>query len=197
MGTWQASEGSDVQLDPDVARIAGSSDHIDAELSGREDRRAGVGPRPLRPGRQVFGHTPDVCYPAAGYQLVKGPIDRTIAVPGVKDPVRYRWAIYMKRIGGVNRYEEAYYTFMHQRGMDARRLRLAGSRSAIIRASSRSRSSHPVSSLSETGDGPCEPLLAELVRQIEQPVARAKARQAADRRHRRRHPPEPGQKVPG
>ena len=70
--TWQASEGSDVQLDLDVARIAGSSDHIvRSYLDEKTGEQASVlllyG---LAAG--VFGHTPEVCYPAAGYQARQG-----------------------------------------------------------------------------------------------------------------------------
>ena len=64
----------------------------------------------------------------------------SIKVPGVKEPVHYRWAIYTKRVGGVNRYEEAYYTFLH----DGDWLPDVGGSledcSAITPASSRSRS---------------------------------------------------------
>src|SRR3954454_15785631 len=91
MGTWQAREGSEAQLDPQIARIAGASDHIARDY---DDRKTGERASALilyGPGTTVTFHTPDVCYPATGHRPVRGPIDRTIAVPGVKAPVRYRW----------------------------------------------------------------------------------------------------------
>ena len=86
LGTWQASEDSDVQLDPEVARIAGSSDHI---VRTYLDEKTGEQASALvlyGLAAAVFGHTPDVCYPAAGYQLVKGPIDRSIDGAGREGP---------------------------------------------------------------------------------------------------------------
>ena len=191
--TWQASEGSDVQLDLDVARIAGSSDHtVRSYLDEKTGEQASV-LLLYGPAAGVFGHTPEVCYPAAGYQRIKGPIDDSIAVPGVKDPVRYRWAIYMKRIGGVNHYEEAYYTFRHNGEWMpdvSARWKLFRYHPGLFKV----QIVHPVSSLSETGDGPCQPLIAELVRQIE---SRLSAEGHARTDTPAPAPPEPGQKVPG
>ena len=113
LGDWRSEEAADGQLDPKVAQIAGSTDYIVRtylnEKSG--DQMSTLILYGL--AEQVFGHMPDVCYPSAGYQLVKGPVDRELKVPGLKDPVRYRWAIYMKRIGGLGTYQEAYHTFYH------------------------------------------------------------------------------------
>jgi hypothetical protein len=164
--SWQASEGSDVQLDPDVARIAGSTDHI---VRSYLDEKTGEQASVLilyGPAAVVFAHTPDVCYPAAGYQRIKGPIDGSITVPGVKDPVRYRWAIYMKRVGGINRYEEAYYTFRH----NGEWMPDVSGRWKSFRYHPglfKIQIVHPVASLSESGDGPCQPMLAEFVRQVD------------------------------
>jgi hypothetical protein len=165
MGTWQAREGSEAQLDPQIARIAGASDHIARDY---DDRKTGERASALilyGPGATVSFHTPDVCYPATGYRLVKGPIDRTITVPGVKAPVRYRWAIYAKQVGGVSRYEESYYTFLHKGDW----LPNAVDRWKVFRyypGVYKIQIQRPVSSLGENGEGPCESLLAELVRQI-------------------------------
>ncbi len=167
-GTWKSGEGSDVPLDPEVARIAGSSDHT---VRTYFDNKSGEQASTLilyGLAAVVFGHTPEACYPAAGYQVVKGPVNGTITVPGARGPVRYRWAIYVKRIGGINRYEETYYTFRHNGDW----LPDAGGRWKMFRYHPglfKVQISHPVSSLTETGEGgPCELLLAELVRQIEE-----------------------------
>ena len=108
LGTWQAKEGSEAQLDPLIARIAGASDHV---MRDYDDQKTGERASALilyGLGTTVAFHTPDECYPATGHRLVKGPIDRTITVPGVKAPVRYRWAIYAKQDGGISRYVESY-----------------------------------------------------------------------------------------
>jgi hypothetical protein len=167
MGTWQATEDSDSQLDPEVARFAGASDHI---VRGYLDEKTGEKASSLvlyGLANEVFPHTPERCYPAAGYQLVKGPLDRTIKVPGVKDPVHYGWAIYMKRVNGTSRYEEAYYAFRHNGDW----LRDVSDRWKLFRYQPglfKVQIVHPssISGLSENGEGPCESLLAEIIRQM-------------------------------
>ena len=94
--------------------------------------------------------------------------------------MRYRWAIYMKRIGGVNRYEEAYYTFLHHGDWmpdAADRWKLFRYHPGLFKV----QIAHPISSLNENGEGPCEPLLTELVRQINDRVSpgRSGSRQGA------------------
>ncbi len=111
LGTWQSIKENDSQLDPQVARIAGSSDSI---IRTYMDRKSGDQMSALiiyGLSQQVFAHSPDACYPAAGYQLVRGPIDRELHVTGVNTPVHYRWAIYMKRVGGIGHYVETYHCF--------------------------------------------------------------------------------------
>lgn len=166
-GSWQAGQGSETQLDPDVARIAGSTDHI---VRNYLDEKSGEQASALvlyGMAATVFAHTPEACYPSAGYQLVKGPVDGTITLPGAKEPVSYRWAIYVKRVAGISRYEEAIYTFRHNGDWlpdIAGRWKMFRYHPGIFKI----QIAHPVSNLSESGKGgACEQLLTEIVRQIE------------------------------
>jgi hypothetical protein len=165
MGTWQATEDSEVQLDPEVARFAGASEHI---LRTYLDQKTGDQASALAlygPGRMVYPHVPEVCYPAAGYQLFRGPIDRSIAVAGVKGPVHYRWAIFTKRVGGLIRYEEVYYSFLHHGDW----LPDVSDRWKMFRyypGLFKVQISHRASSLNEGGEGPCRDLLTEFIRRI-------------------------------
>lgn len=118
----------------------------------------------------VYMHTPDVCYPSAGFTLYKGPIDREIEVPGLKSPLRYRWAIYTKRIAGVSRYEESYWVFRHA----GQWLPDVGDRWKTFRYQPglfKIQISHPVVSFEEGGEGPCKALLVETAQQIETRLA--------------------------
>ena len=169
-GDWRAEEGPDSQLDPQVARIAGSSDHIIRtylnEKSG--DRMTALILYGL--AEKVFGHSPDICYPAAGYQRVVGPIDRELSVPGLKAPVRYRWAIYMKRVGGLGSYEEAYHTFYY----NGEWMPDASNQWKLFRAHPsmfKIQLSRPMSGLSDEVHGPSELLLSQLVQEISSRVA--------------------------
>jgi hypothetical protein len=166
MGPWRAAEGSEVQLDPELVLVAGASDHIVRDyVDEKSGERAsvlvlyGLGPR-------VSTHSPEICYPSAGFQTVRGPIDHAITVPDVQGPVRYRWAIYTKQVGHISRYEEAYVTFLHRGDWLSES---ASSRWKMFRYDPglfKIQISHAVSGLNENGAGPCEDLLREIVRQI-------------------------------
>ena len=113
LGDWEANPKDDGTLDDKVARIAGSSDYI---MRTYLDKKTGDNLTALVIyGRSVLvhGHSPEICYPTAGYQLVKGPVDREISAPGVNGKVRYRWSIYLKRVGGVASYQETYHVFYY------------------------------------------------------------------------------------
>lgn len=167
IGTWQGSESSDSQLDPEVARFAGASEHI---TRGFYDEKTGERASALvlyGLAALVHTHTPDVCYPAAGFQLLKGPKSYEMQVPGLGSPLHFRWAIYSKRIAGVTRYEETYHTFLHDGAWlpdVAGRWKTFRYRPGLFKI----QISHPATSLSESGEsGPCVDLLKEIARQIE------------------------------
>jgi hypothetical protein len=117
LGGWGMVEGSQGQLDPEVAQTAGASEHnhfrreyIDEKSGERVSILVLYGL-----AHTVFAHTPDSCYPASGYRLVLGPEDRQLSIPGVTTPVQCRAAIYAKKVGSVVRYEEVYWTFFHNK----------------------------------------------------------------------------------
>ncbi len=166
LGTWRFAEGTDIPLDPDVARFAGASDHIQRVYI---DEKTGEQASVLvlyGLGRLVSPHTPDLCYTAKGYRAVRGPIDGSIAMPGITEPVRYRWAIYTKQTGHFSRYEETYVTFLHHGDWlpDA-----ASARWKMFRYDPglfKVQIARNVSGLSDGGKGPCEDLLREIAAHI-------------------------------
>lgn len=171
MGTWQATDDSEIQLDPEVAKFAGASEHI---IRNYMDLKSGEQATALTlygPCTMVYLHTPEACYPGAGYKLFRGPVDLSMEVPGLKGPLRYRWAIYAKRVGGINRYEEVYYTFLHHGDW----LPDVSDRWKTFRyypGMFKVQISHPISgSLPQAGEGPIPPLLAEFARQISRRLA--------------------------
>jgi Protein of unknown function (DUF3485) len=179
IGNWESKAGDDGKLDDKVARIAGSKDNmVRTYLDKKNDDKISA---LAIFGRSdtVFSHSPDVCYPSAGYQLVRGPVDREMTVPGVKGTVRYRWAIYMKRIAGVGLYQETYHTFY----FDGEWLADAADRWKSFRY-------HPsmfrvllernISGLSSEAYRPSEELLGEFVKEISERVSRDGAGKAAE-----------------
>jgi Protein of unknown function (DUF3485) len=165
LGTWQVIEGSQVPLDPEIARIAGSSDHIQRRYLEEKTGEQAWTLILYGLAAQVFGHTPDACYPSAGYQLIKGPLDRSITVPGVKDPVRYHWAIYAKRDGALSRYEESFFTFRYNGEWVpdvSNRWKQFRYHPGLFKV----QIARAVTTLNEPGESPGESLLIEIVRQI-------------------------------
>jgi hypothetical protein len=165
IGKWRFDPSAQTTLDPEVALFAGASDHVVRNYVEAQTGDPAVALIVYGLGVNVSLHVPDICYPAAGYQAVKGPIDQSITVPGVKEPVRYRWAIYTKQVGGINRYEESYCTFEHG-GVWKPDLSDRWKMFRYIPGVFKVQIGRPVSGLSENGEGPGEDLLKELVRQI-------------------------------
>jgi len=175
LGRWRAAEGSDTKLDPKVARIAGSSDHL---LRSYVEEKTGdrVSVMVLY-GRaeDAYSHTPEVCYPAAGYQTLMRPVDHEISLPGSTTPVHFRSGTYTRRGAGIVEYEEVYYTFLH----NGEWMPDTGSRWKMFRY-------HPgifklqlQRSVTELSDhSPTESLLKELIREINGRIAQNKTREA-------------------
>ncbi len=113
LGTWHMDEGANPKLDPRIARIAGANAYL---LRNYVDRESGAVVLVLilyGTARSVFGHSPEVCYPANGYQLVMPPANHQFLDPTSQFPVHFRSAFFSKNIGATDRYEEVYYTFHH------------------------------------------------------------------------------------
>lgn len=113
LGDWTLMEGGERQLDPITLRVAGSSDHI---LRIYKDEQTGVTLTALvLYGRSdlVYGHTPDICYPSSGFNLVEPFEDHAIRFAEVGAPAMFRSALYSKSSGGSGGREEVYYAFRH------------------------------------------------------------------------------------
>src|SRR3954447_12262923 len=65
---WQLQEGGEGELDKEVKRVAGCNDSL---IRTYRNATTGVNLTLLilyGPAKNVAGHTPEVCYPAAGYR---------------------------------------------------------------------------------------------------------------------------------
>jgi Protein of unknown function (DUF3485) len=111
LGTWQSDEKMDGKLAPEIARIAGSSDHI---VRTYIDEKTGEQVTALviyGLARSVFGHTPDICYPSSGFTAAGAPVDQQVEIPGMQTPVKFRRAFYTK--SAIGAFVEVDYTFFH------------------------------------------------------------------------------------
>jgi hypothetical protein len=169
MGTWQVTD-EDAQLDPEVARFAGATDHF---VRNYLDQKSGDQASVLAlygAATMVHLHTPEACYPSAGYMLYRGPVDRSTPVPGMKEPLRYRWAVYARKVGGLVRFEEVYYSFLHHGDWlpdVSDRWKTFRYRPGLFKV----QIAHPTNGLSEGVEGPSLDLFVECVRQINQRLA--------------------------
>jgi Protein of unknown function (DUF3485) len=174
LGSWHAVEGSDTELDPQIARVAGSSDHV---IRTYQEEKTGEQVTALilyGLADSVFGHTPEVCYPTAGYQQSGPAVDQRFTIPGTTFPVEYRSLVFTKSLAGVSRYEEAEvcYTFLHNgQWLPDLKSRWKSFRyhPAMFKIQLQSRSSQLA-----IQDRPTESLLRELVQAIDARVSQNK-----------------------
>ena len=172
LGKWHAIEGSEAQLDPETARVAGSSDHV---IRSYTDTTTGDKVSVLviyGLATSIFAHEPELCYPAAGYARVNKPVDHEFTLPGYATPVRYRSSSYSKAFAGVTNIEDVVWSFWHAGSWlpeVASRWKLFRSAPAMFKIQIQYPSAR---TSSETPLG--ESLLKELVREIDTRLERVK-----------------------
>jgi hypothetical protein len=113
LGDWQVQDGGEKTLDPRILQVAGASTYL---LRTYADRTTGVTLAVLVLfGRAdlIFGHTPAICYPAAGYMPVGEPLDCPIALGSGATAV-FRSSVYFKPNGNNPYREEVYHGFLYQ-----------------------------------------------------------------------------------
>jgi hypothetical protein len=109
---WRYVEGGDQRLDPQVARVAGSTDHV---IRTYVDEATGVAVTVLviyGHGQFLSQHVPEVCYPNAGYTPAGEAVDRDIP-NGAGPPARFRSLAFARGGGAVDVRDEVYYSFRH------------------------------------------------------------------------------------
>lgn len=114
LGSWRMIEGAETTLDPQIARIAGSSDHI---VRTYENTKTGDQATVLvlyGLADLVWGHTPEVCYPAAGYTALAESHDVQVSnAHESKTSTMFRAGTYGLTQGGASSYQEVFYTFLN------------------------------------------------------------------------------------
>ena len=115
VGDWGLDEEAKNVLDPEIARIAGASDHIVRQYTnGKTGETASVliiyGPAAV-----VSFHTPEVCYPAVGFRPVaSAPASiHDLKIPGLDKTAVYRQCFFDRTLAGRSEYAEAVYSFRY------------------------------------------------------------------------------------
>jgi len=112
LGDWHTQDGGERRLDPEVAQIAGCSDHVIRTYS---NTNTGVSVTVLilfGSAQAVFGHRPEICYPSAGYRMVSNPLLREIAA-GSGTPAVVRSEVFAREGERRRAREEVHYSFRH------------------------------------------------------------------------------------
>lgn len=165
LGDWK---GTDEPLDPAIARATGCSDSVFRTYSN-EKTGARVSLILLYgPAEEVSIHSPDNCYPAAGYGLVGGVERRNVEAGKSRYP--FESMVYIKGEGGRTERQEVYCTWRYSgqwnpaRAVMKKLERLPGMYKVHV-----TRQVVP-GELREVGN-PCESLLAELMPWVDRRLA--------------------------
>ncbi len=112
LGPWRALEGSETVLDPEIARVAGSTDHMIRTYA--DDKGEQITVLVLYgPASAVWGHTPDVCYPASGFRPLIAPRDVQVPLEDSSRSVTFREGLYGRPQGEGSGFHEVYYSFLN------------------------------------------------------------------------------------
>jgi hypothetical protein len=108
LGTWA---GTPTEMDPRIVDATGSTDHVTRRYV---DGRTGVILDVIvlyGPTSNVFIHSPELCYPKAGFASAGDTMSRQIPCPG--GPVPFRSLAYTKGEGSQADRQEVYYSWRY------------------------------------------------------------------------------------
>jgi hypothetical protein len=108
LGDWQ---GEPTEIDEQIVRITGAKDVVSRRYVNRNTGVAIEMILLFGTAVDMCGHTPEVCYPTAGYTLVSGPDLRMVRTPSGDAP--FRALVYAKGDGASARLQEVNYTWRH------------------------------------------------------------------------------------
>ncbi|MDG3008138.1 exosortase-associated EpsI family protein [Paludisphaera mucosa] len=111
LGSWRQVDGVEAALDPEIARLAGSTDHI---LRSYENTTTGEKATVLviyGLALNVWGHTPDICYTNTGYKSLSAGREVMIPVKDAATPVPFREGLYGMFQGGAASYHDVFHSF--------------------------------------------------------------------------------------
>ena len=80
LGAWRAIDGSEDTLEPEIARIAGASDHLIRIYVDEKSGQAATVMILYGLAYIVWAHSPEVCYPATGFKSVSPSQDKDIDI---------------------------------------------------------------------------------------------------------------------
>lgn len=108
MGAWK---GRATELDPQIARATGADQVVTRRYVNQD---TGVSLELIMlygPAVEMYIHSPEVCYPAAGYTLQGGPESRSLKAG--EETVPFRALVYHKGEGAQTDLQEVYFSWWY------------------------------------------------------------------------------------
>ena len=112
LGDWRAEVGSDASLDPEIARIAGSSDSVMRTYTNTATGQSLTVLVLFGPAHIVYAHQPAVCYPAVGYRPIAETLTRSVA-NGSGPPAQFSSQVYARPKDLQQGRQEVFFSFRH------------------------------------------------------------------------------------
>ncbi len=113
LGNWHVVEGSETMLEAEVARVSGSSDYMIRNYVDEKSGKSVVVMILYGIAYLVWPHTPDACYPAAGFKSVPPSQDVDIHVPDSTATARFRVQNFVKLRTGQGIHLQVYHSFLN------------------------------------------------------------------------------------
>ena len=111
LGDWRVVEGSESTLEPDIAQIAGASDHLIRTYINEKTGASAVFMVIYGLATRVWSHTPDACYPATGFDAIPPTQDIDIPIPETTSRARFRVQQFAKLKAGLKDFRRVYHSF--------------------------------------------------------------------------------------
>jgi len=177
LGPWK---GEDQEVDEQIIRITGSTDSI---FRSYQNQNTGQRVNILvlfGPSVAMYGHIPEVCYPATGYAPVRAARSHDVQSPTSTASWPFRQLVYAKGEGGQTEIQDVYYTW---RAAGKWTPNIGGHRELEripsmfkVQVARRLRGESELDLLQE--DNPCDDTLALLMADIDRRIAAAEPAQA-------------------
>jgi hypothetical protein len=112
LGEWHSVEGLEMKLDPQIARIAGSKDHLIRTYLNRPSGESVEIMILYGLAELISAHTPEVCYPSsAGFKNVPPRRDFDVPIPESTEKASFREELFVKYSAGAAIHERVYHSF--------------------------------------------------------------------------------------
>lgn len=111
LGSWHMVEGTEQNLEPEIAWIAGASDHLEWTYADEKTGEKACVLIIYGLAKRVWPHVPDVCYPTTGFKQVTDTNDIAIPIAGSSRTALFRFQGFAKYATGQRDYREVYHSF--------------------------------------------------------------------------------------